>query len=289
MQEEESNHGSTRGGTPAATLETSETPSLDETQKGLMSPITPAPSPTPGRHGYWGTVGRGDGEGSEGERKTRGKGKGKAREGEDESSDEMEGIVSGSYGTSYLGVLLSRVLHLLADPATFIAQFPSLPAPTRLALLQALLPILTVPELLMLSSHIGPRLKRDFLRELPMELALHILSFVSQESMFAGLKSDRACRLTTRARWRGLHVFRGTGDACLRMNRHGKKCVSDIASRRTQHSIIVLRFPLPRPRLDLPLSRHYLQVLLHLLQHRHLHRLGTFQTSPFFRAVQPWH
>lgn len=31
----------------------------------------------------------------------------------------------------------------------------------------------------MLSSHIGPRLKRDFLRELPIELALHILSFVS--------------------------------------------------------------------------------------------------------------
>lgn len=76
--------------------------------------------------------------------------------------------------------------NLLVDPAAFIAQFPSLPAPTRLALLQALLPILTVPELLMLSSHIGPRLKRDFLRELPMELALHILSFVSRAARNTG-------------------------------------------------------------------------------------------------------
>jgi hypothetical protein len=101
--------------------------------------------------------------------------------------------------------------------------------------------------------------------------------------------SDGACRSTTRARWRGLPVFRGTGDAFLKMNRHGKKCASDIASRRTQHSIIVLRFLLRRPRLGLPLSRHYLQVLLHLLQHHRLPRLGTSQMLPFFHVVQPWH
>lgn len=101
QQEEEGDYGSTSGGTPATTAETSETPSLQETQKGLMSPPTPAPSPTPGRHGYWGTVGRGEVEGSEGQRRTRAKGKGKAREGDDESSDEMEGIVSGSYGALF--------------------------------------------------------------------------------------------------------------------------------------------------------------------------------------------
>ncbi|GHJ87607.1 hypothetical protein NliqN6_4009 [Naganishia liquefaciens] len=168
MQEEEVDCGSPSSVTPATAAETSETPSLQETQKGLMSPPTPAPSPTPGRHGYWGTVGRGDAETAEGERRTRVKGKGKARNGEEGSGNEMEGIVSGSH-----------------DPAAFIAQFPSLPAPTRLALLQALLPILTVPELLMLSSHIGPRLKRDFLRELPMELALHILSFVEDARTLA--------------------------------------------------------------------------------------------------------
>lgn len=39
----------------------------------------------------------------------------------------------------------------------------------------------------MLSSHIGPRLKRDFLRELPIELALHILSFVSPLLVFENL------------------------------------------------------------------------------------------------------
>jgi F-box and WD-40 domain protein CDC4 len=83
---------------------------------------------------------------------------------------------------SYFRITLTNA-HL-PDPSAFIAQFPSLPAPTRLSLLQALLPILTVPELLMLSSHIGPRLKRDFLRELPIELALHILSFVGRPIAF---------------------------------------------------------------------------------------------------------
>ena len=100
MQEEEVAYGSSSSGTPVTAVETSETPSLQETQKGLMSPPTPAPSPTPGRHGYWGTVGRGEAEGSDGERRTRAKGKGKARGGDEESSDEMEGIVSGSYGAS---------------------------------------------------------------------------------------------------------------------------------------------------------------------------------------------
>lgn len=100
MQEEEVAYGSASSGTPATAVETSETPSLQETQKGLMSPPTPAPSPTPGRHGYWGTVGRGEHEDSHGERRTRAKGKGKAKEGDEESSDEMEGIVSGSYGAS---------------------------------------------------------------------------------------------------------------------------------------------------------------------------------------------
>ncbi len=64
------------------------------------------------------------------------------------------------------------------DPQQLLEAFPSLPPPTRLALINALLPMLTTPELLMLSSHIGPRLKRDFLRDLPQEIALQILSFV---------------------------------------------------------------------------------------------------------------
>lgn len=37
---------------------------------------------------------------------------------------------------------------------------------------------MTTQELLVISQHISPRLKRDFLRDLPLELALHVLSFV---------------------------------------------------------------------------------------------------------------
>ena len=65
------------------------------------------------------------------------------------------------------------------DPAQLLMAFPSLPPPTRLRLLEDLLPLLSTPELLMLNSNIGPRLKRDFLKELPDELGLHVLSFVS--------------------------------------------------------------------------------------------------------------
>jgi hypothetical protein len=77
--------------------------------------------------------------------------------------------------------LSSSVFIILSfsDPQQLLDAFPSLPPPTRLALINGLLPMLTTPELLMLSSHIGPRLKRDFLRDLPQELALHVLSFVS--------------------------------------------------------------------------------------------------------------
>lgn len=115
----------------------------------LMSPPTPAPSPSPGRTGWWGTVAR---DGMERPR----------RIGNEEGG-----------GPS------------LGDPAQLLLSFPSLPPPTRLRLLEALLPQLSTPELLMLSANIGPRLKRDFLRDLPAELALHVLSFVEDATSLA--------------------------------------------------------------------------------------------------------
>lgn len=45
------------------------------------------------------------------------------------------------------------------------------------------MPLLTRNELLMLNVNIGPRLKKDFLKELPVELGLHVLSFVSQSRL----------------------------------------------------------------------------------------------------------
>lgn len=44
--------------------------------------------------------------------------------------------------------------------------------------------MLSMPELLMLNSNIGPRLKKDFLKDLPIELALHVLSFVSPAFLY---------------------------------------------------------------------------------------------------------
>lgn len=72
----------------------------------------------------------------------------------------------------------------MTDPAQLLVAFPSLPPPTRLRLLEDLLPMLSMPELLMLNSNIGPRLKKDFLKDLPIELALHVLSFVSPAFLY---------------------------------------------------------------------------------------------------------
>lgn len=45
-----------------ASAASSETATRAALRKGLMSPPTPAPSPTPGRNGWWGTIGRGGNE-----------------------------------------------------------------------------------------------------------------------------------------------------------------------------------------------------------------------------------
>jgi hypothetical protein len=74
-----------------------------------------------------------------------------------------------------------------SDPTQLLIAFPSLPPPTRLRLLEDLLPLLSTPELLMLNSNIGPRLTKDFLKDLPVELGLHVLSFVSRCGSYIGL------------------------------------------------------------------------------------------------------
>ncbi|KAJ9102357.1 hypothetical protein QFC21_002757 [Naganishia friedmannii] len=142
-------------------------------QSGLVSPPTPAPSPPPGRtaQARWDAMSEDEAEEEDGvgqgavrigkrKAKARDQGKGKGKE-VDTSSDSV------------------------FDHTSFLSAFPHLSATTRLEILQSLLPVLTVPELLMLSSHIGPRLKRDFLRDLPIELALHILSFVDDPKTLA--------------------------------------------------------------------------------------------------------
>lgn len=60
-----------------------------------------------------------------------------------------------------------------------IEHFQTLEPAQRFAFLALLVPSMRMDEALNLSRKIEPRLKRDFLRELPGELALHCLSFVS--------------------------------------------------------------------------------------------------------------
>ncbi|CDZ97981.1 Cdc4 and related F-box and WD-40 proteins [Phaffia rhodozyma] len=66
-----------------------------------------------------------------------------------------------------------------------LAQFIHLPASARHSFLTALLPLLTTSELLSVSNLLSPRLKRDFLRDLPLELSLHVLSFIDSPRTLA--------------------------------------------------------------------------------------------------------
>lgn len=64
-------------------------------------------------------------------------------------------------------------------PADLLRHFQGYSQADRFAFLHALVGSLGLHEALVVSRRIEPRLKRDFLRELPPELALHCLSFVS--------------------------------------------------------------------------------------------------------------
>lgn len=64
------------------------------------------------------------------------------------------------------------------DPQDLLLSFRSFSSAQRFAFLSALVGELRQNEALVVSRRIEPRLKRDFLRELPVELALHCLSFV---------------------------------------------------------------------------------------------------------------
>ncbi|KAI0918296.1 hypothetical protein AcV5_010439 [Taiwanofungus camphoratus] len=73
----------------------------------------------------------------------------------------------------------SPSLPIAFDP-TYLSrtEFAVLPPVLRLRYLSALLSDCTPAELLFVNTTIAPLLKRDFLRELPPEVAIHILSFI---------------------------------------------------------------------------------------------------------------
>lgn len=111
-----------------------------------------------------------------------------------------------------LGREEERPAPVPSDPLALLHSFTLLSPSERLNFLTSLLPFLTLPELTTLSSTISPRLKRDFLRELPIEIALHILSFVDDPKtlMRAGMVS-RFWRglVSDEVTWKGLCWRRG--------------------------------------------------------------------------------
>ncbi|EGF98671.1 uncharacterized protein MELLADRAFT_50952 [Melampsora larici-populina 98AG31] len=114
---------------------------------------------------------------------------------------------------SHLATHPQRIPSLrLDDSLTLIEAFSSLSLGSRTKFLNSLLPILNLNELTTLSGKILPRLKRDFLRELPIEISLHILSFVDDPKtlMRAGMVSRFWRSLVSdEATWKGMCWRRG--------------------------------------------------------------------------------
>ena len=61
-----------------------------------------------------------------------------------------------------------------------LAHFATAPVTTRMAFLEALMPLCNVRELSHLESLIGPQLKVDFLQRFPMEVAFHVLEHLEE-------------------------------------------------------------------------------------------------------------
>nr|ODO02149.1 hypothetical protein L204_00876 [Cryptococcus depauperatus CBS 7855] len=112
----------------------------------LVSPPTPAPSPSP-----------------------------KTREPRNNDSDDSDDAANGWQVKQKTS---TEVCELLA-------RFNNLLARQRFTFLLALVPELRLNEALVVSRKIEPLLRRDFLRELPLELALYCLSFVDDPKTLA--------------------------------------------------------------------------------------------------------
>ncbi|KDN49569.1 hypothetical protein K437DRAFT_255245 [Tilletiaria anomala UBC 951] len=173
---------STAGGTTAATAaaaaaaaagaNTVTTPIAIPFHRAI-SPPTPAPSPQPDRpHGSRGSAA---------------------------AAAAQSSTPSSSNGGSPIRASLSDGTPLSGQ--TFIKDltmhFQSLPSQARLDLISALVTNCTKQELAHLSRIVSPRLRIDFLSELPIEISLHVLSFVDDPRTLA--RAACVCRF-----WRSL-------------------------------------------------------------------------------------
>ncbi|ODO03260.1 hypothetical protein I350_06108 [Cryptococcus amylolentus CBS 6273] len=80
------------------------------------------------------------------------------------------------------------------DTDLLLYQFTRLPPSARFNFLNSLVPELRLDEALLVSRKIAPLLRRDFLKELPIELSLHILSFAISHYWNALLQDDATWR-----------------------------------------------------------------------------------------------
>jgi len=98
-----------------------------------------------------------------------------------------------------------------ALPSPILAHFNASDSQTRRILLTTLISHCTPSELSLLSTLIIPRLKRDFLQDLPFELSLQILRYLIQDG---DASSMARVRLVSR-RWRDVvreaAVWKGLG------------------------------------------------------------------------------
>ncbi|CAK9784439.1 WD40 repeat-like protein [Cutaneotrichosporon oleaginosum] len=93
--------------------------------------------------------------------------------------------------------------------SALMTQFRGLPQTERFAFLSSLVGELQLSEALAVSSKISPRLKRDFLTDLPVELALHCVSFIDDPRTLAS--AMRVCKywhdlLQDERLWREMHT-----------------------------------------------------------------------------------
>ncbi|GMK59467.1 hypothetical protein CspeluHIS016_0800730 [Cutaneotrichosporon spelunceum] len=93
--------------------------------------------------------------------------------------------------------------------SALMTQFRGLPQSERFAFLSTLVGELQLNEALAVSSKISPRLKRDFLSDLPIELALHCVSFIDDPRTL--VRAMSVCKywhdlLQDERLWRDMHT-----------------------------------------------------------------------------------
>lgn len=92
--------------------------------------------------------------------------------------------------------------------AALLDQFRGLSSAERFTFLSSLIGELRLNEALVVSSRISPRLKRDFLSDLPVELALHCVSFIDDARTLG--RAMRVCKywqalLQDESKWKDMH------------------------------------------------------------------------------------